>query len=498
MISWGISANSHDAALAVFKNTNQQIKLCFASHSERFSGIKNDADLDQNLIDYAKQNWGEPNEIFWYERPLVKSLRQLRAGQGFKFKENNIRNYLESYGIHSHISYTDHHLSHAAAGYYTSGFDKACIVCIDSIGEFDTFTIWSAQEKKIQRVFNQRYPQSIGLWYSAMTQRIGLKPNEDEYILMGMAAYGNPNRFYKDIIEDFILKWPDMTSPEIKFKHNLHKGCKWWRPELQSEQDYFDIAAAVQSIYENIFECIIQYIAYNFETPNLVIMGGCALNCSANSIAYKYYNNVWIMPNPGDAGSALGCVLAHKKQHIDFDSPYLGYNIPGEYPVDQIIQELKTSGICGVASGSAEFGPRALGNRSLLADPRGTAIKQKVNDIKQRQQFRPFAPAILAEHVEDYFEGITGPYMQYTAVCKYPDLYPAIVHQDNTSRVQVVDKNCQSGFRLLLEKWYQETQCPMLLNTSLNIKGKPMVNNIQDAEEFQKKYKVKVCMPAVI
>jgi carbamoyltransferase len=321
-----------------------------------------------------------------------------------------------------------------------------------------------------------------------MTQRIGLKPNEDEYILMGMAAYGDPNRFYQDIIDDFIYY---VNGGEVLFKHNLHRGCKWWKPELTTEQDMFDIAAATQKIYEMILDETLQYWSKLLPSRNLVLMGGCALNCSANSIAYKYFENVWIMPNPGDAGSAIGCVLAHTKQHIKFNNAYLGYDIKGEYPVEELINELKTTGIAGVANGRAEFGPRALGNRSLLADPRGSDIKDRVNDIKRRQRFRPFAPVILSEHYDEHFDGRANPYMQFTARCKHPDLYPAITHVDGTSRVQVVEAD-GSGIRQLLEAWYAETGCPMLLNTSLNIKGKPMVNNLTDAQEFAIMYNIKV------
>ena len=163
MITWGISANSHDAALAVFTNK----ELVFASHSERYSGLKNDAHLNDKLISEARK-WGEPDEVIWYERPLVKTLRQLRAGQGWTYyNKNNISNYLRSYGIRSPIRYTDHHLAHGAAGYFTSPFDAACIIVIDSIGEFDTLTIWNAnKEKGLKRIYNQWYPHSVGLWYS--------------------------------------------------------------------------------------------------------------------------------------------------------------------------------------------------------------------------------------------------------------------------------------------------------------------------------------------
>ena len=179
MITWGISANSHDAALAVFTDEG----LEFASHSERFSGVKNDPDLNKEIINYARQ-WGDPDEIIWYERPFRKTLRQIRAGQGLRLAENNVNRYLRQYGISTPIRYTDHHLAHAAAGFYTSPFREASVVCIDSIGEFDTLTIWNGDENGLKRIYSQGYPHSVGLWYSAFTQRLGLKPQEDEYILM--------------------------------------------------------------------------------------------------------------------------------------------------------------------------------------------------------------------------------------------------------------------------------------------------------------------------
>ena len=484
MIKWGISANSHDAALAVIKDD----EIVFASHAERFSGVKNDPHLNQSIVDYARQ-FGEPDTVHWYERPVLKSVRQLAAGQGFKFKENRIPQYLSQYGINNKIKYKQHHKSHAAASYYTSPFDEAVVVCIDAIGEWETVTVWEAKGKKLNKVFAQSYPHSIGLWYSAMTQRIGLKPNEDEYILMGMAAYGDPQRLRKEIKETFFKYMPSSYVASTKFKVNLHRGCKWWRPDLTTEQDLFDIAAATQSVYEEFFNNLLLSVMNLVPSRNIVLTGGCALNCAANHIAYRYFNRVWIMPNPGDAGNALGAAL---DDFIEWKGPYLGYNIEGEYPVKKLLKELTHTGIVGVANGRAEYGPRALGNRSLLADPRGIEIKDRVNDIKKRQRFRPFAPAILEEHADRYFEGVTGPYMQFTAKCREPEQYPAIVHKDGTSRVQTVSKQDNPGFRKLLEQWYAETGCPMLLNTSLNIKGKPIVNTTSDAKDFEKMYGVKV------
>ena len=212
--------------------------------------------------------------------------------------------------------------------------------------------------------------------------------------------------------------------------------------------------------------------------------GGVALNCLANRKLGEYFDNIWIMPNPGDAGSSLGAAALAYGRRLHWNNAYLGHNIAGAYPVDNLVRGLLHEGIVGVANGRAEFGPRALGNRSLLADPRGTEIKGQVNAIKRRQQFRPFAPVILEEHVGEYFTMPRGcsdsRYMQTVSLCRNPDLFPAIVHVDQTSRVQTVPKD-GSGIRQLLEAWYAETGCPMLLNTSLNIKGKPMVNDATDA-----------------
>jgi carbamoyltransferase len=484
MITWGISANSHDAALAVFADG----KLQFASHSERFSGKKNDADLDHFLVDYAREHWGNPDDVYWYENPYKKTCRQFYASQGWTWQENNVVHYLNRYGIRSNLHLGNHHLSHAAGGYFTSPFNEACVISIDSIGEFETLTIWQATGNQLKKRYSQRYPHSVGLWYSAMTQRCGLKPNEEEYILMGMAALGDSNRLVREIEKDFVsYTWPRLIS----FKQNLHKGCKDWRPNLTTQQDTYDIAAGTQKVYEEIFQSILMYAKHITGSKNLVLMGGCALNCSANPLAYMFFDNVWIMPNPGDAGSAIGCVLAENPNwRIEKFNPYLGYDLGYHVNNEKIVEYLEKNQICGLARGPAEFGPRALGNRSLIADPRGKDIKDRVNDIKHREQFRPFAPAILAELAGDYFDIPTGrssDYMQMVYRCRSPELFPAIVHVDGTSRIQTVQKD-GSEFRRLLELWYDKTGCPMLLNTSLNVKGHPMVNNHADVKNWEQSY----------
>jgi len=458
----GINCLNHDAAMAIVEDD----KIIWAAHSERYSQIKNDKFLNLDIVSEAHMN-GPWDYVVYYERPMLKKARQLVAGQyktAFDYKKLPSV-YLKQFNIKID-EYVSHHHSHMAGGYYTAPFDDADILTIDAIGEFETITLWD-NEKKIKSWY---YPNSLGLFYSAITDRIGLKANEEEYITMGMAAYGEPK--YVDYMR-------------LVRQLNNHRGCGNILPGANE----FDIAASAQKVYE---EELLKIVDEYCKKPNLILSGGCALNCLANS---KIKNkNIWIMPNPGDSGSALGCISAVTKKKLDWQGPFLGTNIEGEYPIDSILKELSINEIVGVANGRAEYGPRALGNRSLLADPRGDEIKDKVNAIKRRQEFRPFAPAILEEDVHEYFTMPVrrSPYMQFIAVCKYPDEFPAIVHKDGTSRVQTVNEKDNPGFYNLLKSWKEKTGCPMLLNTSLNIKGKPMVNNRFHAIKFEEKYNVKV------
>jgi len=482
----GINCLNHDAAMAVVEIKDGIGKILWAAHAERYSKVKNDHYLNWGIVNEAN-TYGPFNKVVYYEKPWLKKTRQLYAGQ-----YGNALSYTELPQWHlDHFNikidqYVKHHDSHAAAGYFTSPFRDATILTVDAIGEWDTASISTAEKIWIQRKETIRYPSSLGILYSAFTHRCGLKPAEEEYILMGMAAYGTP-KYKDDIYNDFVVQSP------FKLKQNLHRGLGDWHPEA----DVMDIAASIQEVTE---ECLADLWsrASKYGSRNLVYAGGVALNCAANRKLANLglFDNIWIIPNPGDAGSSLGCIAASEKQFIQWQNPFLGHNIDGEYPVDALIKELKENKMVGVASGRAEFGPRALGNRSLLADPRGEDIKDLVNSIKKRQKFRPFAPAILEEDVNDYFtlpKGVKNtPYMQYTAACTHGKDFPAIIHYDNTSRVQTVRKSDNPGFHALLTEWKKQTGCPMLLNTSLNIKGQPIVNDREDGKAFTKKYGVKV------
>jgi carbamoyltransferase len=460
----GYNETSHDAALSLINDE----KILFAAHAERYSKKKNDwynnTHIYHNLLQY-----GIPDEAAYYEKSKLKRLRIALCGGAADWKPL-------PFGIKT--TEFKHHYSHAAAGYYTSSFDDALIVVLDAIGEFNTSTIWTGIGEDISLIEKRSYPLSFGLFYSAFTQLIGLMPNQEEYIMMGMAAYGNPHRYFNKVNEYF----PNIN----KQKYNFHKGINDWG--WVNEQNKFDIAAAVQLVYERRLYEFMSYARKKTGKTKLVFMGGCALNSSANTILWDLFDDIWIMPNPGDAGSSLGAALALRGKHIKWEGPYLGYDLGNEYPVEKILNALTSNGIVPVAAGRAEFGPRALGNRSILADPRDVKIKDKVNAIKQRELFRPFAPVVMEEYAHEWFDmpsKATSPYMQYTFKCLKPDLIPAVVHEDGTSRVQTLNKNQHPGLYEVLFKWHEMTGVPVLLNTSLNIKGQPILNDWEDIKAWE-------------
>jgi carbamoyltransferase len=487
----GISSGFHDAAVSVVSADGE---ILFAAHSERYSKIKNDAGLSHDLLKQAADF--DIGTVAYYERPIWHNLQMLRSGQrplGPWSLRGTLKQQLNSWYDRmipgSKLDSHAHHLSHAAAGFQTSPFQEAAVIVIDAIGELDTISIYRAWYDDqgracYKRVWGQKYPHSIGLFYSAITKTVGLKPMDEEYITMGMSAYGQAWRYIHDMKHKVLADQED-----ILFSRNLHIGFddhEWATCNTN------DVAAAAQCIVEELVYRVFTKARELVKSDNLVYMGGVALNCVANARLGELYANTWIMPNPGDAGSSLGAAALSYGGKLHWRDAYLGHVIPGPYPVGDLKRVLSTHKIAGVASGAAEFGPRALGNRSLLADPRGTDIKDRVNEIKRRQKFRPFAPVILAEMVNDYFDMPPGwsssDYMQVVARCRRPDLFPAICHVDGTSRVQTVPRNSRSGIRQLLEAWYHDTGCPMLLNTSLNIRGEPMVNDRSDADRFEKLY----------
>jgi len=438
----GINETTHDASVTLIEDGN----ILFAGHAERFSKEKNDWYTNDELIDYAL-SYGEPDRIAYYEHRWLKKARIITRG-GFGGGKPYYLNIADLKWV-PRESFS-HHYSHAAAGYYTSKFDDAAIVVLDAIGEFNTTSIWVGEGSNIKSVEKKNYPFSFGLFYSAFTNLVGLKPNEEEYIFMGMAAYGDWRKYYK-----YIESYFDNKDRQA---YNFHRGIHDW-PIPITEQDRFDIAAAVQHVYTVRLYEFMMHVKRITGKKNLVFMGGCAL-----------YG-----------------------KHVNWQHPYLGYDLGGPYPVTDIITGLIRDKVVAVASGRAEYGPRALGNRSILADPRDPDIKDKVNLIKKRELFRPFAPVVMEEHAHKWFKmDFTSPYMQYAVECLQPDKIPAVVHKDGTSRVQTVNKEQHPGLYEVLSNWYAMTGVPVLLNTSLNIKGQPLLNDENDIVEWEKTYNTKI------
>ncbi|MBV9575585.1 MAG: hypothetical protein JO149_03075, partial [Gammaproteobacteria bacterium] len=361
----GISCLSHDAAISVI----QDKQIVFASHAERYSRIKNDKLLNADLLSEVEKYADKIDHIVFYERPFFKRTRQLFAGQyRSAFSQPSPSKYLQQFPLLQQrpLQFVDHHYSHACAGYFTSPFSEATIVVADAIGEWDTLTVWNAKGRNLKKVFSLRYPHSLGLFYSAFTQRIGFKPNEEEYIMMGLSAFGSP--IYADLIrQDFIVNTP---LPYFKLKQNMHRGIRDWRPDLI---DIENIAASCQKVIEDYLLGLFNWAANKLPSRHLVFSGGVALNCVFNQklIAANLFDKVWILPEPGDAGNSIGSALAVMQDWVEWKGPYLGHDLKRDLDVDGALEALLAGNIIGVAHGRAEFGPRALGNRSLIADPRG-------------------------------------------------------------------------------------------------------------------------------
>ena len=481
----GISQGFHDAGLAI---VNSDGTIAYAGHSERYSRKKNDPLLFPTMLDKVNVLASGRISIEYYERKWLTNLRRLIHGQSMG-NTLHMRMLLKDAMLPTKYRSWGHHLSHAAAAFQTSPYNESAVVIVDAVGEFDTITIWHARyddqgRARYRKLWSRSYPHSVGLFYTAMTARVGLRPMEDEYVLMGMSAYGRPDAVRHDMLLDF---FEDLW--EFRFRENLHLGADDWKPNAAHE----DIAAAAQSLTEEML-WEIHELARSLTKLNTVCYGGgVALNCKFNDHLRKIWRDVWICPNPGDCGSALGAAALGYGKKLAWKDAFLGSNIAGELDANAVVDHLLDRGIVGVANGRAEWGPRALGNRSLLADPRIPDIKDKVNEIKRRQKYRPFAPAILAEHAHEHFRlsRCDYSYMQYAVKAKQPNKFPAVCHVDGTARVQVV-KPDGSNMRKILEAWYARTGCPYLMNTSLNIRGQPMVNDRRDADLFHDTYGVRV------
>ena len=461
---------------------------------------------------------------------------------------NKLKKHDENYKSDENIFFSDHHLSHAASAFFPSPFDEAVILTADGVGEWATTTVAVGKNEALEIKKEIHFPHSLGLIYSAFTYYAGFKVNSGEYKLMGLAPYGNPIYVDKvkqllDLKEDGTFRLDQkyfnyatgLTMTNEKF-NNLF-GHKPRNPQNEKiTQFHMDIAASIQKVTEEIMIKLAKSIREEYGISNLCLAGGVALNCVANGkiLKEKIFDNIWIQPAAGDAGGSLGAALA--LWHIDQGNKRLvnpkddmkGSYLGTEYKQEEIEKELKAAGAnfetlkydelidktseflsnekaIGWFQGRMEFGPRALGSRSILADPRSDKMQKNLNlKVKYRESFRPFAPSILREDLSDWFEiNVDSPYMLLVANInqskkiemndEQKNLFgidklnikrseiPAVTHVDYSARVQTVTKNTNNRYYDLISKFKEKTGCPVIVNTSFNVRGEPIVNTPIDA-----------------
>jgi len=536
MIQLGISAFYHDSAACIVKDG----KILHAIEQEKLSGIKHDDSFPLDAIKWvlkaSRLKITDIDEVCWYEIPELKRARVLKSFNKYplrtffkrlKFLRENkeLRNpnfLLAKYFLYQGpIKYVEHHLSHAAFSYYTSPYKEAAIVTIDGVGEFETVTISKAKDNSIEKLFSINYPQSLGLFYSTFTAFLGFKPNEGEYKVMGMAGYGDAdkyvsiiNKLYKFDKNSIFSFYPEYFaweySDKVMFTSDLCSilGRGPRLPEDEITQDDYDLAAAVQVVYEKLFLRILEKSKEYNISSNLCLGGGCAYNGLANSKAYNYYSSIHIPYAPSDAGSAIGaCLVSYNGPRKDNSVPYTGPSFNDttirtsleffgnkiyyfRYPteerlVNKVASIIHGGAIVGWFYGNMEFGARALGNRSILASPLHLGIKEKINKvIKKRESFRPFAPSCIEEDAHMFFQLKEPiPYMNQVVEVKKSHRLPSITHIDNTARVQTVSKSQNPRYYQLLLALKRISGYPICLNTSFNFKDQTITITPKQAIE---------------
>ena len=568
----GISAFYHDSAAAMIVDG----KITAAAQEERFTRKKHDASYPFHAVEFVlKKNnlkLNEVDHIVFYEKPFLKFERLLEtyvafAPRGFKsfsmsmpiwlreklFQKkmlfNEMKKHDKNFNDINKINFSEHHFSHAASAFYPSPFKEATILTLDGVGEWATTTVASGKENKLEILKEIHFPHSIGLLYSAFTYYTGFKVNSGEYKVMGLAPYGEPK--YKNLILNNLIDLKEDGTFRLNMKYfdyatglkmtNEHFSSLFGAPVRDSKKEnitefHMNIASSIQSVTEEIVLRLAKSLSKEYESKNLCLAGGVALNCVANGkiLKEKIFNNIWIQPAAGDAGGALGAALAFWHKELNnkrlIESPdamqgsYLGpsfrdHEIESElnkldanfekYTEEKLLQitakELSEGKTVGWFQGRMEFGPRALGARSILADPRSEKMQKNLNlKIKFRESFRPFAPSINREEISNWFElNSDSPYMLFVSNVQKSirkkmtedekklfgikklnvkrSSIPAVTHVDYSARIQTVHKETNPKYYKLIDNFKKITNCPILVNTSFNIRGEPIVNTPQDA-----------------
>jgi carbamoyltransferase len=558
----GLSAYYHDAAAALVVDG----KIMSAAQEERFTRKKNDSDFPaqavQFCLNHASLTPAQLDAVVFYDKPVLKFTRLLEtylavAPGGWRTFPTVLANWLggkldlrktirgELRGLRPDcpILFTGHHQAHAASAFYPSPFDEAAILTIDGVGEWATTTIGHGHGREIKILKELRFPHSLGLVYSAFTDYCGFRINSGEYKLMGLAPYGEPafaDAIHRELLDikpdgsfwlnlDYFNFLRGTTMTNGKF-HKLLGGPPR-RPEEKIAQRHMDVARSIQSVTEEIMLRLARHAKEVTGLKNLCMAGGVALNCVANGIILreKIFERIWIQPAAGDAGGALGAALAawhveNPRVAIPTDSMQASLLGPGFSDAEietvlrshnAVFQKLETAGLLGLTvellkagkvigwfQGRMEFGPRALGNRSILGDARSASMQSVMNlKVKFRESFRPFAPIVRRERVADYFElDAASPYMLLVAPVKSnlrrevsPEIkgfdrlkeirssLPAITHVDYSARIQTVEREANPLLYDLLLRFERATGCGVLVNTSFNVRGEPIVCTPDDA-----------------
>jgi carbamoyltransferase len=544
-------------------------KILSAAQEERFTRIKHDHQFPQESIKYCLKHSNisieDISHIVFYEKPFDKFDRILNTY--FQIAPKGILSFLESMPIwirkklwlrdlllketnaNCEGLFCRHHESHAASAFFPSPFESSAILTMDGVGEWSTATIGIGRGNSLELTHELRFPHSLGLLYSAFTYYAGFKVNSGEYKLMGLAPYGEP-KFVDLILKELIdlkedgsfrlnMEYFGFCEGQRMTNKKFHRlfGAPPRERESGVTQHTMDIARSIQDVTEMVVLNMAKFVRKVTGEKNLCLSGGVALNCVANGklLRSKIFDDIWIQPASGDSGGAVGAALMGYHVYLDQkrelssveDKNYSTYLGPS-YDDDQIESMLQTMGasyhknkdtdlienvsnilkdgnIVGWFQGRMEFGPRALGNRSIIADPRNREMQKNLNlKIKYRESFRPFAPSIIADHVSDWFELETrSPYMllvsdvrkdkQKNMDEKEKKLWgidklnisrseiPAVTHVDYSARVQTVHKNDNPKFYTLIQAFEEKTSCPILINTSFNVRGEPIVESPQDA-----------------
>ena len=535
----GISCFYHDSAACLVVDG----EIVAAVAEERFTRQKHDNSFPVNSINYClkEQNIdiSELDKVVFYEKPIEKFDRILNTAadvfpRGYKFFSHALPEWLgtkmrirkklrKELNYKGKIEFNKHHRSHAASAFYPSPFEKAAVLTVDGVGEWSTNQLFYGDADGLKSIKKINYPDSLGLLYSTLTSYLGFRVNNGEYKVMGLAAYGEP-RFqeeFRKLIE--VNKDGSYRLDQEYFAYRYSQ--RMWSSNLEDllgnpreeggelTQRHKDIAATIQKITEDVLMRQVESLYSETDTENLCMAGGVALNSVANGRIRQEmpFDNIWIQPAAGDSGGAMGAALEGSSgKNNELENVYLGPEFSKERMreavesnslkyeelnkaqlIEEAAQRIADGQVIALYQGRSEWGPRALGNRSILADPSSSEVKEKVNNkIKFREEFRPFAPTVLQEYASEYFaiEG-ESPHMLFVHSVKDDNCLeiPSVTHVNNTSRIQTLKADENQFYYDLIDQFRQKTGIPLLLNTSFNLKGMPIVNTPEEAAGCFKK-----------